>query len=211
MATICWIVQFRLDGKWRAKEAAGIERRLGRAAHAQPWPGRPGRTTIRSMAAERFGQIMNSDLEVHRDVRNGAVVARGTNPAVSQGTRPVPLIFGGMAPSAPARMVRRGEGYARRVRPGGNGDQCDWFAARTTRRSALLNVTTRTLVPLPIRRYFRGLSSDYSVLRLISAMWEDQDFIASGDRTMRTASWFCPREQESLSVRFEAGRNGRCQ
>ncbi|XVU25325.1 abortive infection family protein [Actinoplanes sp. CA-054009] len=42
-------------------------------------------------------------------------------------------------------------------------------------------MTLRSLVPLPVRRHFRDPSAGYSTLRLISAMWEDQGFVPSGD------------------------------
>ncbi|MEU9740931.1 abortive infection family protein [Micromonospora chersina] len=42
-------------------------------------------------------------------------------------------------------------------------------------------MTHRQLVPLPVRRHFRDLAAQTSVLRLIAGMWEDQGFIPSGD------------------------------
>lgn len=42
-------------------------------------------------------------------------------------------------------------------------------------------VTTRQLVPLPVRRHFRDLAAKTSSLRLIAGMWEDQGFVPSGD------------------------------
>lgn len=45
----------------------------------------------------------------------------------------------------------------------------------------LVAVTSRSLIPLPVRRHFRDLSASYSSLRLIRSMWEDHGFVASGD------------------------------
>ena len=42
-------------------------------------------------------------------------------------------------------------------------------------------VTNRQLVALPVRRHFRDLATQTSVLRLIAGMWEDQGFVPSGD------------------------------
>ncbi|MGR6316499.1 abortive infection family protein [Micromonospora soli] len=42
-------------------------------------------------------------------------------------------------------------------------------------------MTIRQLVPLPVRRHFRELAVDTSVLRLIGEMWQDQGFVPSGE------------------------------
>jgi hypothetical protein len=63
-------------------------------------------------------------------------------------------------------------------------------------------VTTRTLVPLPVRRYFRHLSSDYSVLRLISAMFENQGFVASGDPNDENGQLILPAKAGAIVGEF---------
>ncbi|WP_051366344.1 abortive infection family protein [Hamadaea tsunoensis] len=58
-------------------------------------------------------------------------------------------------------------------------------------------MTTRDLVPVPVRRHFRDLASQTSVLRLIQGMWEDQGFIPSGDPNNETG------ERRSLWREYE--------
>jgi alkanesulfonate monooxygenase SsuD/methylene tetrahydromethanopterin reductase-like flavin-dependent oxidoreductase (luciferase family) len=58
-----------------------------------------------------LGKRMDADLEVYRSVWAGEPVGGGINAAVPAGTRQVPLMFGGIAPAALARMARHGIGY----------------------------------------------------------------------------------------------------
>ncbi|QRP42704.1 LLM class flavin-dependent oxidoreductase [Amycolatopsis sp. FDAARGOS 1241] len=57
------------------------------------------------------GRRFDRDLEIYRDVWRGANVGGDLNPAVPQGTREVPLMFGAASPVALERMARWGEGY----------------------------------------------------------------------------------------------------
>lgn len=57
------------------------------------------------------GKRFDRDLEIYRDVWRGANVGGDMNPAVPQGTREVPLMFGAGSPKALERMARWGEGY----------------------------------------------------------------------------------------------------
>jgi alkanesulfonate monooxygenase SsuD/methylene tetrahydromethanopterin reductase-like flavin-dependent oxidoreductase (luciferase family) len=57
------------------------------------------------------GARFDRDLETYQDVWQGKPVGGGSNPAVPQGTRAIPMLFGGFAPAALARMARWGEGY----------------------------------------------------------------------------------------------------
>jgi alkanesulfonate monooxygenase SsuD/methylene tetrahydromethanopterin reductase-like flavin-dependent oxidoreductase (luciferase family) len=57
------------------------------------------------------GKRFDRDLSTYRDVWRGATVGGNLNPAVPQGTREVPLLFGAASPVALARMARWGEGY----------------------------------------------------------------------------------------------------
>jgi hypothetical protein len=61
-----------------------------------------------------------------------------------------------------------------------------WLDASPASLLPSLNVMTRSLVPLPVRRHFRDLSAGFSTLRLIAAMWEDHGFVASGDPNEET-------------------------
>lgn len=95
-----------------AKEVAGINGVSGgRLTLGLGLGARPDDYTVEGRGPKGLGGIIDSDLEVYRDVWNGAPVGGGTNPAVPHGTRPVPLMFGGVAPSALARMAKWGEGY----------------------------------------------------------------------------------------------------
>jgi alkanesulfonate monooxygenase SsuD/methylene tetrahydromethanopterin reductase-like flavin-dependent oxidoreductase (luciferase family) len=57
------------------------------------------------------GARFDRDLETFREVWRGEPVAGGSSPAVPSGTRQIPMLFGGFAPAALARMARWGEGY----------------------------------------------------------------------------------------------------
>lgn len=57
------------------------------------------------------GARLDSDLAAFREIWQGKAVGGGQNPAVPAGTRQIPLLFGGFAPAALARMARWGEGY----------------------------------------------------------------------------------------------------
>ncbi|KZM74337.1 LLM class flavin-dependent oxidoreductase [Nocardia terpenica] len=57
------------------------------------------------------GARFDRDLEVYRSVWQGEPVGGGPNAAVPQGTRQIPMLFGGFAPAALDRMARWGEGY----------------------------------------------------------------------------------------------------
>lgn len=57
------------------------------------------------------GARFDRDLEVYRSIWQGEPVGGGPNAAVPEGTRQVPMLFGGFAPAALDRMARWGEGY----------------------------------------------------------------------------------------------------
>jgi alkanesulfonate monooxygenase SsuD/methylene tetrahydromethanopterin reductase-like flavin-dependent oxidoreductase (luciferase family) len=57
------------------------------------------------------GKRFDRDLETYHRVWHGGHVGEGVNPAVPEGTREVPLLFGAASPVALARMARWGDGY----------------------------------------------------------------------------------------------------
>jgi alkanesulfonate monooxygenase SsuD/methylene tetrahydromethanopterin reductase-like flavin-dependent oxidoreductase (luciferase family) len=57
------------------------------------------------------GRRHDRDLEIYHDVWDGKPVGGGTNAAVPEGGRRVPLLFGGGAPVVFDRMIKWGEGY----------------------------------------------------------------------------------------------------
>jgi len=58
-----------------------------------------------------LGRRMDSDLETYHHLWRSEPVGGGVNAAVPTGTRPIPLLFGGMAPRSFQRMATWGEGY----------------------------------------------------------------------------------------------------
>ena len=94
-----------------AKEIAGIDGVSGgRLTLGIGIGGRPDDFT-EQLPPKGLGKRIDADLEVYRDVWTGKPVGGGDNPAVPPGTREVPLLFGGFAPAALARMAKWGQGY----------------------------------------------------------------------------------------------------
>ncbi|MEU4247685.1 LLM class flavin-dependent oxidoreductase [Amycolatopsis sp. NPDC026612] len=95
-----------------AKEIAGIDGVSGgRLTLGIGIGGREDDFVADGLGPKGLGKRIDADLEVYRDVWGGKPVGGGTNPAVPPGTRQVPLLFGGFAPKALARMAKWGEGY----------------------------------------------------------------------------------------------------
>jgi alkanesulfonate monooxygenase SsuD/methylene tetrahydromethanopterin reductase-like flavin-dependent oxidoreductase (luciferase family) len=95
-----------------AKELAGIDGVSGgRLTLGVGIGGRPDDFVAEGAGPKGLGKRMDHDLEVYRDIWNGKPVGGGENPGVPAGTREIPLLFGGFAPAALARMARWGEGY----------------------------------------------------------------------------------------------------
>jgi alkanesulfonate monooxygenase SsuD/methylene tetrahydromethanopterin reductase-like flavin-dependent oxidoreductase (luciferase family) len=57
------------------------------------------------------GKRMDEDLKIYRSVWKGEPVGGGPNPAVPDGTRQVPLLFGAASEVAMRRAAREGEGF----------------------------------------------------------------------------------------------------
>ena len=95
-----------------AKELAGIDALSGGRLTLGAAVGiRPDDFVVEGLPDQGRGRRFDRDLEVYRSVWNGEPVGGGNNAAVPTGTRQLPILFGGMAPKAMARMARWGEGY----------------------------------------------------------------------------------------------------
>jgi alkanesulfonate monooxygenase SsuD/methylene tetrahydromethanopterin reductase-like flavin-dependent oxidoreductase (luciferase family) len=95
-----------------AKEVAGIDGVSGgRFTLGVGIGARPDDFVVDGLPGKGLGKRLDHDLEIYRSVWRGEPVGGGENAAVPAGTREVPLIFGGMAPAALARMAKWGEGY----------------------------------------------------------------------------------------------------
>jgi len=94
-----------------AKEIAGIDGVSGgRLTLGLGIGNRSDDFTVDGLGFRGLGARMDDALPTYRSVWRGDPVG-GVNPAVPAGTREVPLMFGGTAPAAFARMARWGIGY----------------------------------------------------------------------------------------------------
>jgi len=95
-----------------AKEAAGIDGVSGgRLTLGLGVGGRADDFVAEGYGTAGRGKRMDAALETFRGVWRGEPVGGGGNAAVPAGTREIPMLFGGNAPAALARMARWGEGY----------------------------------------------------------------------------------------------------
>jgi alkanesulfonate monooxygenase SsuD/methylene tetrahydromethanopterin reductase-like flavin-dependent oxidoreductase (luciferase family) len=94
-----------------AKEIAGIDGVSGGRLTLGIGIGGRADDFTKQLPAKGLGKRLDADLEVYRDVWTGKPVGGGDNPGVPAGTREVPLLFGGFAPAALARMAKWGQGY----------------------------------------------------------------------------------------------------
>jgi alkanesulfonate monooxygenase SsuD/methylene tetrahydromethanopterin reductase-like flavin-dependent oxidoreductase (luciferase family) len=95
-----------------AKETAGIDAlSRGRLTLGLGIGIRSDDYVVEGLGMSARGRRFEHDLDVYRRVWNGESVGRGPNPAVTPGAREIPLMFGGTAPAAYARVARWGTGY----------------------------------------------------------------------------------------------------
>lgn len=95
-----------------AKEAAGIDGISGdRLTLGLGLGGRPDDFVVDGLGPRGTGARLDRDLETYRSIWRGDAVPGSDNPAVSAGSREVPILFGGMAQASFERVARSGEGY----------------------------------------------------------------------------------------------------
>jgi alkanesulfonate monooxygenase SsuD/methylene tetrahydromethanopterin reductase-like flavin-dependent oxidoreductase (luciferase family) len=95
-----------------AKELAGIDGVSGgRLTIGLGLGGRQDDFVLDAYPGKGLGKRFDADLETYRDIWAGKPVGDSANAAVPQGTRQVPMLFGGMAPQTFTRMAKWGTGY----------------------------------------------------------------------------------------------------
>ncbi|MET7575553.1 LLM class flavin-dependent oxidoreductase [Streptomyces sp. NPDC005492] len=95
-----------------AKEAAGIDAVSGgRFTLGIGLGGRPDDFVVKGFGPRGTGKRLDQDLEVYKSVWRGETLPGCDNPVVPQGSREVPLLFGGMVQASYDRVARSGQGY----------------------------------------------------------------------------------------------------
>ncbi|GAA5125948.1 LLM class flavin-dependent oxidoreductase [Pseudonocardia adelaidensis] len=95
-----------------AKELAGIDGVSGgRLTLGIGIGGRDDDFVVDGLSIRGRGKRLDSDLQTYRSVWKGEPVGGGPNPAVPDGTRQVPLLFGAMSDAAFKRAAREGDGF----------------------------------------------------------------------------------------------------
>jgi alkanesulfonate monooxygenase SsuD/methylene tetrahydromethanopterin reductase-like flavin-dependent oxidoreductase (luciferase family) len=95
-----------------AKELAGINGVSGgRLTLGIGIGGREDDFVVDGLPMAGRGKRLDHDLQVYRSVWSGEPVGGGPNPAVPEGTRQVPLLFGAMSDAAFRRAAREGDGF----------------------------------------------------------------------------------------------------
>ncbi|MEV4596232.1 LLM class flavin-dependent oxidoreductase [Amycolatopsis sp. NPDC049253] len=95
-----------------AKELAAIDGVSGGRLTAGFGIGlRPDDFVVDGLGPKGLGARIDRDPETYRSVWAGQPVGGGDNPGVPAGTREVPMVFGGIAPTSFKRMAKWGQGY----------------------------------------------------------------------------------------------------
>lgn len=95
-----------------AKEAAGIDGISGgRLTLGIGLGGRPDDFVVDGLGARGTGKRLDEDIETYKSIWRGDNVPGSDNPAVPEGSRAVPMLFGGMVQASFQRAARSGEGY----------------------------------------------------------------------------------------------------
>ena len=113
---------------------------------------------VEGIGPRGLGKRIDHDLEVYREVWNGKTVGGDLNAAVPEGTREVPMMFGGMAPASYARMAKWGEGYiagsvpAPMVVPSFDGARAAWEEAGREGKPRLIAIAYFALGDIELGR-----------------------------------------------------------
>nr|WSZ19527.1 LLM class flavin-dependent oxidoreductase [Streptomyces canus] len=95
-----------------AKEAAGIDAVSGgRLTLGLGLGGRPDDFVADGLGPRGTGKRLDADIETYKSIWRGDNVPGSENPGVTEGSRQVPLLFGGMVQASFQRVARSGEGY----------------------------------------------------------------------------------------------------
>jgi alkanesulfonate monooxygenase SsuD/methylene tetrahydromethanopterin reductase-like flavin-dependent oxidoreductase (luciferase family) len=95
-----------------AKEAANIDGVSGGRFTLGVGLGlRPDDFVVDGLGPRGTGKRLDQEIEIYKSVWRGEVPAGSDNPLVPEGTREVPLFFGGGAPASFERVARSGQGY----------------------------------------------------------------------------------------------------
>lgn len=95
-----------------AKELAGIDALSGgRLTVGVGIGSRQEDFPVDGLPAKGLGRRMDADLAVYRDIWSGKPFGESANPVVPEGTRQVPMLFGGVVEASFARMAKWGTGY----------------------------------------------------------------------------------------------------
>ncbi|ASY34025.1 MULTISPECIES: LLM class flavin-dependent oxidoreductase [unclassified Streptomyces] len=73
--------------------------------------GRPDDFVVEGLGPRGTGKRLDRDIETYKSVWRGEAPAGCDNPLVPQGSREVPLLFGGMVQASYHRVARSGRGY----------------------------------------------------------------------------------------------------
>jgi len=113
---------------------------------------------VEGIGPRGLGKRIDHDLEIYREVWNGKTVGGDLNAAVPEGTREVPMMFGGMAPASYARMAKWGEGYiagsvpAPMVVPSFDGARAAWEEAGREGKPRLIAIAYFALGDIELGR-----------------------------------------------------------
>jgi alkanesulfonate monooxygenase SsuD/methylene tetrahydromethanopterin reductase-like flavin-dependent oxidoreductase (luciferase family) len=95
-----------------AKEIASIDTVSGgRLTLGLGLGARPDDFVVEGLPGHGLGKRLDADVETYRQVWRGEPVGGGPNPAVPEGAREVPILFGGLVRAGYERVARLGEGY----------------------------------------------------------------------------------------------------
>ncbi|GHH09553.1 LLM class flavin-dependent oxidoreductase [Streptomyces lanatus] len=95
-----------------AKEAASIDAVSGgRFMLGIGLGGRADDFVVDGLGPRGTGKRLDHDLEVYKSLWRGEIPPGCDNPVVPEGTREVPLLFGGMVQASYERVARSGQGY----------------------------------------------------------------------------------------------------